>query len=442
MIVLAGDLGAGKTAFVQGFGRGLGVTGSHHEPHLHPRPRLRGPPPGAPPRRVPPRADERGPRPRAARDARRRWRRAHRVGRRHPPGAARTTSSRCGSPSGVGDDDRHVAFRAGRARPGRPAPTPSPVCSAPGWRPDADPRDHHLHRAGRLRHRRARGRPRRRSSPRAAAATPRRSPLPSSSSAGRPASSSADIGAIAVDLGPGMFTGLRVGVAAGKALSHARRLPMIGVTSLDLLAFPLRHSHRRIVCAARRRPRRDLPRQLPAVARRRAAASPSPRSASPADLASDLLALGEEVLLAGDGALRYQSVFEPVRRVEMADRSEAYPLAGSLVQLAHARALREDFVSPAELTPDLPPQARRRDQLDHPRRSASLMAARLPAARRARGDDRSDAPSPPPVGAADRAAGVPAAVVDGPVHERARHPRLADLRGGPGRHRRSSATAA
>jgi tRNA threonylcarbamoyladenosine biosynthesis protein TsaB len=35
----------------------------------------------------------------------------------------------------------------------------------------------------------------------------------------------------------------------------------------------------------------------------------------------------------------------------MADQSEAYPLAGSLVQLAHARALREDFVSPAELTP-------------------------------------------------------------------------------------------
>ena len=160
-----------------------------------------------------------------------------------------------------------------------------------------------------------------------------------------------DIGAIAVDLGPGLFTGLRVGVAAGKALSHARRLPMIGVTSLDLLAFPLRHSPPAHRVRPRRRPRRDLPRQLPAVARRRAAGQPARRWPSPADLASDLLALGEEVLLAGDGALRYQSVFEPVRRVELADRSEAYPLAGSLVQLAHARALREEFVSPAELTP-------------------------------------------------------------------------------------------
>ena len=57
------------------------------------------------------------------------------------------------------------------------------------------------------------------------------------------------------------------------------------------------------------------------------------------------------MLLVGDGALRYADAFEAVRRVELADRGEAYPLAGSLVQLAHARALREEFVSPAELEP-------------------------------------------------------------------------------------------
>jgi len=159
-----------------------------------------------------------------------------------------------------------------------------------------------------------------------------------------------DIGAIAVDLGPGLFTGLRVGVAAAKALSHARRLPMIGVTSLDLVAFPLRHSHRRIVCAldaGRGELFHASYRQSPGGVQR---ISP-PEVATPADLASDLLALGDEVLLAGDGAIRYQSAFESLRRVELADRSEAYPLAGALVQLAHARALREEFVGPVELTP-------------------------------------------------------------------------------------------
>ena len=159
-----------------------------------------------------------------------------------------------------------------------------------------------------------------------------------------------DIGAIAVDLGPGMFTGLRVGVASAKALSHARRLPMIGVTSLDLLAFPLRHSNRRIVCAidaGRGELFHASYRQSPGGVQRLTA----PEVATPADLASDLLATNEELLVVGDGAIRYRDDLQVVTRVELADPGMAYPQASSLVQLAHARALREDFVTPAELTP-------------------------------------------------------------------------------------------
>ena len=58
-----------------------------------------------------------------------------------------------------------------------------------------------------------------------------------------------DISVIAVDLGPGLFTGLRVGVAAAKAMAQALRVPMIGVLSLDLLAMPVRFSPRLIVAA-------------------------------------------------------------------------------------------------------------------------------------------------------------------------------------------------
>lgn len=159
-----------------------------------------------------------------------------------------------------------------------------------------------------------------------------------------------DIGAVAVDLGPGMFTGLRVGIASGKALAHARRLPMIGVASLDLLAFPLRHSNRRIVCAidaGRGEIFHASYRQSPGGVQRLT----EPEVATPDDLASDLLATNEELLLVGDGALRYRDALEGGTRVELADPGTAYPQAASLVQLAHARALREDFVSPSELTP-------------------------------------------------------------------------------------------
>jgi tRNA threonylcarbamoyl adenosine modification protein YeaZ/tRNA threonylcarbamoyl adenosine modification protein YjeE len=56
-----------------------------------------------------------------------------------------------------------------------------------------------------------------------------------------------EISVVAVDVGPGLFTGMRVGLAAAKAIALALRIPMIGISSLDLLAFPSRHSDRVVV---------------------------------------------------------------------------------------------------------------------------------------------------------------------------------------------------
>ncbi|HJR24835.1 MAG TPA: tRNA (adenosine(37)-N6)-threonylcarbamoyltransferase complex dimerization subunit type 1 TsaB [Acidimicrobiales bacterium] len=159
-----------------------------------------------------------------------------------------------------------------------------------------------------------------------------------------------DIGAVAVDLGPGMFTGLRVGIAAGKALAHARRLPMIGVSSLDLLAFAPRFTRRRIIGAidaGRGEIFHAAYRQSPGGVQRLAEA----RVGTAEDLASELALLNEELLLVGDGALRYRAAFDGVHRLEIGDSGVAHPSAGSLVLLAHDRALREEFVSPTELTP-------------------------------------------------------------------------------------------
>jgi tRNA threonylcarbamoyladenosine biosynthesis protein TsaB len=159
-----------------------------------------------------------------------------------------------------------------------------------------------------------------------------------------------EIGVVAVDLGPGLFTGLRVGVSAAKAMALALGLPMIGVPSLDLLAFPVRFTPKRIVAVVDAR-RGELfyafYRQVPGGIQRLSAHQVGTAD----DLASELLASGEDNLLVGDGALRYREAFEGLHKVEILDEALAYPSASSLVSLAHAQALREQFVKPWELTP-------------------------------------------------------------------------------------------
>lgn len=159
----------------------------------------------------------------------------------------------------------------------------------------------------------------------------------------------AELGVIAVDIGPGLFTGMRVGLATGKAMAHALRIPMIGLSSLDLLAFPHRSSERVVVPVVDARKGevfyamyRDVPGGLQQVT--------PPRAAPVADLVADLLARRQDVLCVGDGALRYRDeISAEVRCCDFAD--EAAPSAGPLVQLAHAKALREEWDLPADISP-------------------------------------------------------------------------------------------
>ena len=159
-----------------------------------------------------------------------------------------------------------------------------------------------------------------------------------------------EIGAVAVDIGPGLYTGLRVGIATAKAISLALRVPMIGVPSLDLLAFPARFSSRLIAAvidARRGEVFWALYRQVPGGVQR---ISPY-RASRAAEVAGDLAASSDEVLLLGDGVHRYRETFAEIDRAEIADASFAHPSAGPLVQLAHARALREDWVNHWEIEP-------------------------------------------------------------------------------------------
>ncbi|GAC1314801.1 MAG: tRNA (adenosine(37)-N6)-threonylcarbamoyltransferase complex dimerization subunit type 1 TsaB [Acidimicrobiales bacterium] len=159
-----------------------------------------------------------------------------------------------------------------------------------------------------------------------------------------------EVGVVAVDIGPGLFTGLRVGVATAKAMAQALRVPVIGMSSLDLLAFPVRATRRLIVAvidARRGEVFFAFYRHVPGGVQRIS----DPAVAKAGDVAAELEARDEEALLVGDGAVRYADVFAGLSHVEPASLGTAYPSAAALVELAQPKAQREEYVQPWELQP-------------------------------------------------------------------------------------------
>ena len=113
-----------------------------------------------------------------------------------------------------------------------------------------------------------------------------------------------EISVVAVDVGPGLFTGMRVGLASAKAIAQALRVPMIGISSLDLLAYPLRRTDKviaAVIDARKGEVFHALYRQVPGGIQR----VTEPRAGRVDDLIADLLARSQEVVCVGDGALRY-----------------------------------------------------------------------------------------------------------------------------------------
>lgn len=153
---------------------------------------------------------------------------------------------------------------------------------------------------------------------------------------------------IAVDVGPGLFTGMRVGLASAKAFAQALHIPMIGISSLDLLAFPNRHADRVVVPVIDARKGEvfyAMYRQVPGGVQQVVEPSVGPVE----ELVADLLARSEDVLCVGDGAQRYREEILDGFHCEIG--GDERPSAAPLVQLAHARALREEWVNPREVEP-------------------------------------------------------------------------------------------
>ena len=161
---------------------------------------------------------------------------------------------------------------------------------------------------------------------------------------------------MAVDIGPGLFTGLRVGVAAAKGLAQSLGIGVIGATSLDILtAGAAAAGLRGLVLACVDARRGEVFAAVHEVGRpgRRPRARLAAGLFAPEDLAA---ALGEfagaPVHAVGDGALRYADVLRGGPRRRPGAPGLAFPPPAALLDLARARLeAGEPPVEPAAVVP-------------------------------------------------------------------------------------------
>jgi tRNA threonylcarbamoyladenosine biosynthesis protein TsaB len=151
------------------------------------------------------------------------------------------------------------------------------------------------------------------------------------------------VGGVAVGVGPGLFTGLRVGVETAKTLAQVLNVPIVGLSSLDVLAFGVRHTPRRIAAVIDGR-RGEVFWSLYEAVPGGVLRVTDPAVSRPDHVIAELQAVPGDVLLVGDGAILYRHEIERELggRVEFASPTHAHPQAASLVELAAPRFLREE----------------------------------------------------------------------------------------------------
>lgn len=165
-----------------------------------------------------------------------------------------------------------------------------------------------------------------------------------------------DIGAVAVDIGPGLFTGMRVGIASAKAIAQVLDVPIIGVTSLEILATAVGVIDDVIACvidARRGEVYWSLYRHIDGKMRQ----VTTPQATAVEECALQVIDRGQSTLFVGNGALRYRNEIELVvagvlPSFAFADDKAATPSAVVLVQIAHERALRQEWQDSDTLVPE------------------------------------------------------------------------------------------
>lgn len=151
-----------------------------------------------------------------------------------------------------------------------------------------------------------------------------------------------DLDGIGVSLGPGSFTGLRIGMATAKGLAMAAGLRLIGVSTLDSLAAKC--VSRRLICSVLDARKKEVYAGFYRIGHDGKMANLGAIVAkSPQDLA---VQIDEPVLMVGDGAVLYRELFQELigENLQLAPATLNEPCATSLGLLSGELCIRGEVL--------------------------------------------------------------------------------------------------
>ena len=160
-----------------------------------------------------------------------------------------------------------------------------------------------------------------------------------------------DLGAIAVNAGPGSFTGVRIGVAAVKGLAFANDLPCVPVSTLESMAYNCLGMDC-VVCAVMDARCSQVYNAMFRVTGERVERLCEDRALALSDLREKLAKTEAPVMLVGDGArLCAGYLAESSADARLAPMSIRMQTASSVAQAAFESLKNGGAVSAAELMP-------------------------------------------------------------------------------------------
>jgi tRNA threonylcarbamoyladenosine biosynthesis protein TsaB len=164
-----------------------------------------------------------------------------------------------------------------------------------------------------------------------------------------------ELDAIAVDIGPGLFTGMRVGIATAKAIAFSLDLPIIGICGLDVLAAAAPRTDSVVVSVIDAR-RGEIYWAMYRTFEDQLTQVQAPCVGPVTELVIDILERFQSAQFVGNGALRYrtdivEALGTSIQGCEFAEQRYSRPTAATVVALAHRRALEERWHLAHEVSP-------------------------------------------------------------------------------------------